>query len=186
MLSAPDLVPEVSVDIDALIPADAPRTMHDFVRYWASRRSDGPLPAYGDIDPVDIPWALARTYILEVRPDGDFVYRLAGEIIAQRYDRSLKGARISDLFSDRSVDSILQRWHRVAAGPSAYYSHTQHTSLRGPAVTARRVLLPLGKNGRTADHIIGFTAFDEDNDSLEQFANGLVTTAVRWCDLSGR
>lgn len=183
MPSDPDPTSGTTVPLDALIGSDAPQSMHDLVRYWAEKRGDAWMPAYGDIDPIDIPWALSRIYIIEARPDGDFVYRLAGEAIAERYDRSLKGVRISDLFSNRSADFIQDRWRRVASGPSAYYSYTQHTSIRGPTVAARRVLLPLGADGHSADHLMGFTVFDEDDGVQDQFAKGLITKDVRWCDL---
>lgn len=173
----------LTVPLESLIEPGAPASMHDFVRYWADKRGDAWLPAYRDIDPVDIPWALSRIYVVEVRDDGDFVYRLAGEAIAERYDRSLKGTRISDLFSGRSAEEILGRWQRVAAGPNAYYSYTQHTSIRGPVLTARRVLLPLGADGRTTDMLIGFTVFEESGDAQDQFTNGLITKEVRWSDL---
>lgn len=175
--------PEITVPVETLIGRDAPDSMHGFVRYWVDKRGGAWMPAYRDIDPVDIPWALSRIYIVEVRPDGDFVYRLAGEAIAERYDRSLKGMRISDLFSDQSAERILGRWRRVANGPSAYYSYTQHMSIRGPVVTARRVLLPLGADGQTSDHLVGYTVFEENEDAPDQFSNGLVTMDVRWSDL---
>lgn len=183
MPSEPNPTGGITVPLESLIGSDAPASMHDFVRYWTEKRGDAWLPAYRDIDPVDIPWALSRIYVVAVLPDGDFVYRLAGEDIAERYDRSLKGTRISDLFTDRSAELILGRWQRVATGPWAYYSYTQHTSIRGPVLTARRVLLPLGADGRTADHLIGFTVFDEHDHARDQFANGLITKDVRWSDL---
>lgn len=183
MASDQDATSGPMVSLDDLVGPDAPQSMHDFVAYWAGKRGDAWMPAFGDIDPVDIPWALSRIYVVAVRPDGDFVYRLAGEAISERYDRSLKGRRLSDLFSDRNADFILARWRRVANGPNAYFSHTQHASIRGSAISARRVILPLGADGRTADHLVGFTVFDEDEGLQDQFSNGLTTKDVRWCDL---
>lgn len=183
MPADPDATAGPTVPLEALVGEDAPRSMHDFVGYWARKRGDAWLPAFSDIDPVDIPWALSRIYIVSVRSDGDFVYRLAGEAIAERYDRSLKGVRISDLFTGQSATPILQRWQRVASGPYAYYSHTQHSSIRGPSVTARRVMMPLGVDGRRADHLVGFTVFDEEDGAQDRFSGGLTTKDVRWCDL---
>ncbi|WP_281684353.1 PAS domain-containing protein [Thalassobaculum salexigens] len=183
MPTDPDAASGITVPLEALVGSDAPRAMHDFVKYWIDKRGEAWMPAFGDIDPVEIPWALSRIYVVDVLPDGDFVYRLAGEAVAERYDRTLKGTRISDLFSDRSADLILERWRRVASGPSAYYSYTQHASIRGPSVTARRVMLPLGGDGRTADRLLGFAVFDEDERSQDQFSNGLITKDVRWSDL---
>ena len=170
------------VPLADLVCADAPSALHDFVRYWDARRGEDDLPAFGDIDPTDIPWSLSRIYILRSLPDRDFAYRLAGEEISARYGQPLKGKRITDLFSEASAADTLKRWRRAAERPSAYYSHTQHTSIRGTAVTARRVVLPLGENGFTADHLLGFTMFDEAS-RPEPFSSGLVTKTLRWCDV---
>ena len=170
------------VPLTELVCAEAPSPLHDFVRYWEARRGGEDMPAFADIDPIDIPWALSRIYVLRAVPDRDFVYRLAGEDISARYGQPLKGKRITDLFSVDSAAATLKRWRRAAEGPSGYYSHTQHTSIRGTAVTARRVLLPLGEDRTTADHLLGFTMFDEAS-RPERFSSGLVTRTLRWSDV---
>ena len=177
-----DSVRETHVPLDDLIGPDAPQQMRAFVRHWDGLRGSNLLPAYRAVDPLDIPWALSRIYIVEAR-DGDFVYRLAGEDIADRYNQSLKGKRISDLFSDPSAAGIRKRWQRVIEAPSGYYSYTQHMSIHQSVVTARRVLLPLGADGQTADHLMGFTVFDETPSGQDPFSNGLTTKDIRWCDL---
>ena len=173
---------DVTVPLDALVGPHAPSEMHDFVRYWDSLRGSALLPAYRAVDPVDIPWALSRIYIVEAK-DGDFVYRLAGEEVSERYDQSLKGKRIRDLFSEQNALPILRRWNRVVSGPSGYYSDTQHSLIHGSNVTARRLLLPLGADGQTADHFMGFTVFDETATDQDPFSDGLITTNIRWSDL---
>lgn len=174
------------VPIDELIGPDEPKTIRDFVGYWASRRRIGIMPRYADIDPIDIPWALSHVYVVEASPDGEFIYRLAGEAIAERYKRPLKGVRISELFTAESSAEVLDRWRRVVSEPTAYYSYTQHTSNRGVAVRARRVILPLGDDHHTADHLIGFTVFEEVANGRETFGDGLITKDVRWADLAWR
>ena len=43
------------------------------------------MPSFGEFDPVDVPWALSRLYVVRVIDGGaDFVYRLAGEAIHPR------------------------------------------------------------------------------------------------------
>ncbi|MFX4220352.1 MAG: PAS domain-containing protein [Thalassobaculum sp.] len=173
-----------TIPIERLIGPDDPVRMRDFVDYWMSKRGDRLLPAFADIDPIDIPWALSHTYVVEARPDGDFVYRLAGEAVSQRYNRSLKGTRISDLFTERSSQRILERWAQVIAAPVGYYSHSQHTTTGGSAVRARRVVLPLGADGSKADHLMGYTVFETIQTGDEQFGNGVITQDLRWAELT--
>jgi len=171
------------VPIDQLLGDEAPTALREFVDYWASRRGGGLMPSYSDIDPIDIPWALPHLYIVEVRGD-DFVFRLAGEAVAERYNRPMKGVRISDLFTSSSSSEILGRWRRVVSKPSAYYSYTQHETVRGIAVRARRILLPLGADRKSADHLIGFTVYEETQGNTEAFSDGMTTRDVRWADLT--
>lgn len=183
-MSAPPRVAGDTVPIERLIGPDDPQRMRDFLAYWMARRGDRTLPAFTDIDPIDIPWALAHTYVVEARPDGELVYRLAGEAVAQRYNRSLKGVRISDLFTERSSEHILERWAKVIAGPAGYCSHSQHVTTGGATVRARRIVLPLGADGSTADHLMGYTVFESIGAGDEQFGNGVITQELRWADLS--
>lgn len=171
------------MSIDELFDADTPAALRDFVGYWASRRAGELMPSYGDIDPIDIPWALPHVYVVEIQGD-DFIFRLAGEGVAERYKRPMKGARISDLFTEDSSAQILQRWRRVVRESTGYYSYTQHETYRGIAVRARRILLPLGEDRRTADHLIGFTVYEETQGNRDEFNDGLITRDVRWVDLS--
>lgn len=184
MPAEPPEAAEPIVPVDRLIGAEEPQRIREFVQYWMSKRGDGRMPAFTDIDPVEIPWALSQIYIVEAKADGDFVYRLAGEAIAQRYDRSLKGARISDLFAEQSSSKILERWRRVIDEPVGYYSFTSHPSKQGVTLRARRVLLPLGKDRITADHLVGFTVFEDIQNSRSLFSDGMITRDIRWADLS--
>ena len=78
-------------------PTDPP-VLQDVFAYWLRLRGDRLMPRFADIDPVEIPKALSRLYILDVLPGGDFIYRLAGEDVSDRYGPSLKGKRISEIY----------------------------------------------------------------------------------------
>lgn len=171
------------ISVEHLVTPDDPQTLRDFVSYWASCRNGGIMPSFSEIDPVDIPWALPQIYILRVIAGGDFSYRLAGEGIAQRYNRSLKGVRISELFTEGSAHEILGRWRRVVSEPAGYYSYAQHATSRGSIVRSRRVILPLGADGQNPDHVIGLSVFEDLSVSRDTFLDDMITHSVRWADL---
>src|SRR5690606_7328274 len=126
---------------DDLLAADAPDDLRRLVAYWIARAAGRPMPAFADIDPVEIPWALSRVYVVRVVDGGaDFVYRLAGEAINLRYPGSLAGRRITELMETRSAAAIVERWRRVIGGPAGCYVVSEHPTESGTRIRGRRVV----------------------------------------------
>ncbi len=173
----------MSIAIEDLLRHQDPDPFRRLLDYWLERRAGRLLPAYTDIDPVDIPWALSRVYIVQALADGDFVYRLAGEEIAQRYGRCLKGARIEDLFVGPAARAIRERWRQVVDGPAAYFSASEHPT-KGDVLVGRRLILPLSADGRTADHLIGLVDFENVDPTSDDLVDGASTVEVRWAVLA--
>lgn len=169
---------------DDLLPADAPQDLRGLTAYWIAKAAGRRMPAFADIDPVEIPWALPRVYIVRVIDGGaDFVYRLAGESINMRYQGSLAGRRISDLMAPESAAAILGRWRRVISTPAAYYVDSEHPTASGSRIRGRRVVLPLAPPGGDADHILGMTVFEALNLAGAAPISGMREIDVRWVQL---
>lgn len=82
--------------------------------YWRAQRAGRPLPAAGDIDPLDIGWALSRIYLVDYSPEQGFVYRLAGNDIAGVFGRTnLKGLRPRDFLPPERAGAVEQRFQRI-------------------------------------------------------------------------
>ena len=97
-----------------LLPADAPGDLRRFVGYWIAKAAGRPMPAFADIDAVEIPWALSKVYVVRVVDGGaDFVSGLAGEAINLRYLGSLAGRRVCDLMTPEAAGAGVERWRRV-------------------------------------------------------------------------
>lgn len=168
-----------------LVPADAPDDLRRFVAYWIEKAAGQLLPAFTDIDAVQIPWALSRLYVLRVVDGGaDFVYRLAGEAINQRYQGGLAGKRVTDLLQATAAAEVVSRWRRVAEGPAAYYADSEHPTASGLRLRGLRVALPLGPDGGPTDHIIGMTVFESASKSSGAVISGAETHDIRWVDLA--
>lgn len=166
-----------------LLPAAAPDDLHRFVGYWIARAGDRPMPAFADIDPVDIPWALSRIYVVRVLDGGaDFVYRLVGETIKERHGASLVGRRPADLFPAATSRHILERWRRIVSVPAACYTETEHPTNAGWRMRARRVQLPLGPPAGPVDNLLSMTIFEEPQMMPGEVSeSGLLD--LRWFDL---
>ena len=169
-----------------LLPADAPGDLRRFVGYWVAQAAGRPMPAFADIDAVDIPWALSRIYVVRALDGGgDFVYRLAGEAINLRYAGSLAGRRISDALAPDSARAVTERWRRVIETRSAYYVDSEHPTSIGSRLRGRRVVLPLGPEGGPPDHIVGMTVFESLNTGGTGAISGTDVQALRWVVLGG-
>lgn len=167
---------------DFLEPTDPP-VLQEVFAYWLRLRGDRPMPRFSEIDPVEIPTALSRLYVLDVLADGDFVYRLAGEDVSDRYGESLKGKRISEIYPKGDTDAIISRWRMVAADGVCCLTRTVHATARNRRIAACRLLLPLGDGDRRAQHVLGVLSFEELDLYDDQFVAQAETVEVRVADI---
>ena len=95
---------------DFIVDSDL-RRLYD---YWRSKRQGRLMPAMPDIDPLDIPWALSRIYLVDCTAEGDCVYRLAGNDIASVFGRAnLKGLRPRDFLPAERAAPVEQLFRKV-------------------------------------------------------------------------
>ncbi len=169
-----------------LLPSHAAADLHRFVAYWIAKAAGRTMPAFADIDAVEVAWALPRVYVLRVIDGGaDFVYRLAGESINQRSQGGVTGKRVTDLLAPESAAGVIERWRQVVNGPAAYYVDSEHPTSNGLRIRGLRTALPLGAAGGPAvDHIIGMTVFESRAESGGAVISGAETHDIRWADLS--
>ena len=141
------------------------------------------MPRFSEIDPVEIPAALSRLYILDVLPHGDFIYRLAGEDVSERYGASLKGKRISEIYPKGDTEAIVSRWQMVATDGVCCFTKTVHATARNRRISACRLLLPLGESGVSAQHVLGVLSFEELDLYDDRFVAQAKSVEVRVADI---
>lgn len=147
---------------EQLLPGDAPDDLRRCLAYWIAKAGDRAMPSFSDIDPVEIPWALSRVYVVRVVDGGtDFYYRLVGEMVRERHGVAMAGKRPGDLFPPGPTRHILERWRRLVNEPAACYNETEHPTRAGWRMRARRIQLPLGPPGGPVDNLLGMTMFEE-------------------------
>ena len=79
--------------------------------YWRGKRAGRRMPARADIDPVQIPWALSRLFLVDYTPDDGFRYRLAGNELANLFGRgNLKGLTLMDFLPPERARFVEARW----------------------------------------------------------------------------
>jgi hypothetical protein len=67
------------------------RNSHFAVGYWSRLRRGRPVPDQADIDPKALKRLLPFVFLLDARGDDNFIYRLAGTTLCERYGGELRG-----------------------------------------------------------------------------------------------
>lgn len=112
--------------------------------YWRSKRRGRAMPARADIDPTEIPWALAHIFLVDYAPADGFRYRLAGTDLSSIYGHSnLKGMTLEDILGPEGAAVVTCRWLPLVENPQALcmkgvvYLPTDRTAI------GERLMLPL-------------------------------------------
>ncbi len=119
--------------------------MRRLADYWLKMRGDRKLPSVTDVDPVDIPWALSRVFLLETADvPGGWRVRLAGAEIERGFDRrTLKDVPLAELFDPESYPHVRDRLDECLSGPSIIYMHGQIYRASNRLPVGGRLHLPL-------------------------------------------
>ncbi|WP_420404991.1 PAS domain-containing protein [Nisaea sp.] len=166
--------------IAELAPREDAYLHRRFLDYWLELRGGRAMPAYAELDPVEFPWALPNIFVTEALPEGDFVYRIAGEEHTQHYRRNLKGARLSDIMQPEAAKAILERWQMLIEMRAAFFIVTDHQSDAGASVLGERMVLPLGNDHTTPTHLVGITNFLSSSAYAGSLLGDQRVRYVRW------
>jgi len=128
------------------------RTLYD---YWNALRGARSAPDRRDIDPTRIRGALANTFILELNPENEFDFRLAGSHLCTAYCRELKNRSFSRLWHSRDRDAMDTLVRAVTEDHAvALVTFEGHTDV-GTSTLFETILLPVRHNGSTQTRLLG-------------------------------
>ena len=138
------------------------------IDYWHGLKQDRSMPARKDIDPTEIPWALAHIWICDHVPEeGSFRYRLAGEKINEIFGRNIAKCLLQDITSADRFDETNRNFLSVIRQPAVLHRSGPLYLCRGRMLSGERLALPLSSDGRTADSILGATVAHDDPQKLD-------------------
>ncbi len=144
------------------LPEDCDPRLKQIHAYWESiRPSPDLLPGRQHFDPVDVPRLLSWIWLANVERDPlRFRYRLTGT----EHVMAMNGDYTGRLVGEKNPDFLTtpQGTHYVAAveqGIVGYFSGkpTVYTNLNHSWF--ERVLLPLARDGKTVDMLLGMTIY---------------------------
>jgi hypothetical protein len=145
----------------AFVAGNIPETCHPKVRelaeYWLSIHPAAGIPGRQHFEPLDIPMLLPNLYLVDVCPrTRGFTFRLMGTALVKLFDRDYTGLPFECAYdsgkgshSYRDMAEMLgSRQPRWRKAPGYFKKDRDH-------LTLERVVLPLAKDGRTVDIILG-------------------------------
>ena len=146
--------------------------------YWLALRQGQRLPSLTDVDPVEIPWALSRVFLLEhAEIEGGWRVRLAGNEIERGFQRaSLKNVPLADLFEPEMYGPVRTRLEECTKEPSVVYMHGRIYRAAHRLPVGGRLHLPLADPETGAvTGVLGMSDWsdwngDGEEDRLEVYA----------------
>lgn len=138
--------------LDIVVEPD-PRRLAE---YWLAKREGRALPRREDIDPVDIPWALSRFYLVDYDRERDtYRYRVAGARIEDFFEkpfrrRSMRGATIDELLPPEWAQLARTRWRPLVEEAAIVYMRGLIYPAAERLAIGVRLLLPLSDAGDNA------------------------------------
>jgi hypothetical protein len=128
------------------------KTLYD---YWNTLRGARSAPDRRDIDPAKIKGALASTFILELDPANEFLFRLAGSHVCSAYARELKGRSFTRLWHNRDRDAMETLIRAVTEDHAVALVTFLGTTPVQSKASFETILLPVRHNGSTQTRLLG-------------------------------
>lgn len=141
-----------------LAQIDDPR-LQEAYRYWDALRGARFAPAYGEVDPVDIPKLLSCLLVTDVvmAPQGRrYRYRLCGTEVERHFGSPMGGRYLDTLLQGTYLAYVQGLYDRIVAQRSAIYTVGTY---RQKALDTKRLMLPLSADGETVDSVLAAQVF---------------------------
>jgi len=124
--------------------------------YWDARRGDRFAPARRDLDPVDIPFALADIVLVDVVAGQPcrFRYRLVGENLVAVDGYNMRGRFLDELPEPEYRERVRLTWTRVVETRLPLH-HVRCAVFDGRRRRYESLVLPLSGDGSRVDMILG-------------------------------
>lgn len=141
-------------------PAAADPRFREFFAYWHSKAPPGLLPGRQHIDPLDIPHLLPGIVLLDVVPEGGrhrFRFRLVGTDFVETVGADHTGRFVDEvvlhLVKYEALRDVLMGIVRTR---QPHYWETPATMSGRDYMSLQRLALPLARDGRAVDMVIGY------------------------------
>lgn len=145
---------------DFLANVQHPR-LRAIAEYWNRARRDKLMPAWGDLDAIELRENLPIIWAWKYDRAADrFTGRLAGEEINDAFGKSLRGVDHAEFFKNFDYPKIFARHRRVVAEPCFAHGSGQVFVHARRVGLGERIIMPLAEDGVHGDGLLGATLYD--------------------------
>lgn len=128
--------------------------------YWLDIRGSEKMPRRSKLDPIDMPWALSKIWLVKRESDNDrFCYILAGEDVQETYQMSLKGKCLEDIFSEEVTDLLNNKFGRVCDDPAIAHDAGPIYTRTDRSGYGERLHFPLSDDQGNPAFVLGCTSY---------------------------
>jgi len=160
--------------------------LRQLLEHYFEVRGDKRLPARQDIDPVALGPVLPVIWICDYEDAaGTFRYRLAGEDVNEIWGMSVAGRLLSDFVLPERFKVTNEAFLKVIHEEAALFASGPVYRCTDRIALGERLVLPLARDGVTADGLLGATERDLLVDFDKASMSEQVTTYVPVDQLRG-
>jgi hypothetical protein len=142
-----------------LVAIVAPR-LRNVALHWQAVCGHDAIPAWHDIEPAAIAPELPIIWSWKYDHVADrFIGRLAGEAMNAIFGRSQRGKLLEEFFHGDAYHRMFARYKRVVTEPALYHGMGSVFHHEGRTGLGERIILPLARDGRTGDGLLGATVY---------------------------
>ena len=131
------------------------RTSQQLYAYWNELRGQRLAPQRFEIEPSAIAQILPDTFILERQDRHDYMFRLAGTRICDRFGREFRGRNLLDLWTTEDREVLIRVLESVTRDGGVGVVGLMASANGAGAVAYEILLLPLVHTGQTISRVLG-------------------------------
>lgn len=128
--------------------------------HWNAVRGDRAMPAWEDLRPSAIAGQLSMIWVFRYdAQSGEMTGRLAGERVANGFERNFRGTPLRELHSADAYPAIHENALRMVLEPALSHCKGKLFRQRDRFGMGERISLPLSSDGMTCDGVIGASEY---------------------------
>jgi len=153
------------------LPSDTDERLHKLYAYWNGiRPAPDLLPGRQHFDPVDIPALLPFLWLLDVHRDPlRFRYRLSGTELVKAMGADFNGKFLDEIRADFPESTTGKQHEEIVRTGVIAFREGWPTLHKGKEFRwMQRLVLPLARDGKTVDMVLGIGVYGESVTQLPQ------------------
>ncbi len=134
------------------------RTSQQLFAYWNDLRAGRLAPRRFEVEPAAIAGILPDTFILEREDRHEYMFRLAGTRICDRFGREFRGRNILDLWTPEDREVLIRVLESVTRDGGVGVVGLMAAAEDSPQASFEMLLLPLVHTGQSISRVMGSLA----------------------------